>query len=159
MDDLTIGEPPPLLGDIHLFADDAHAVIVEEGAKSSSEKTSRPRPDGKIGPATSPLRVRGIETDDGVVRKGSLPSLIYGVCRPDLTGSHLARTITCAGSPEAPPLPSPVIVRTEAEGNCVVVIDRPAVQGLLPGSCRFEVSVEEPDGGTTSRALSFTIAP
>ncbi len=61
---------------------------------------------------------------------------VYGVCRPDLTGSRLDRTITCDGSPDAPPLPSRVIVRTEAEGSCVTVI-------------------EEPDGGTTSRAVDF----
>jgi len=159
VEDLVIVEPPPILGDIHLFADDVQAVIVGDKPASTSGKTSRPTPEGKIGLASSSLRVQGIEPEDGVVQQGSALSLIYGVCRPDLTGSHLDRTITCAGSPDASPLPPPVIVRTEAEGSCVVVIDRPAVQGLGPGSCRFEVSVKEPDGGTTSRALSFTIAP
>src|SRR6185295_16226904 len=36
VNELTIGEPLPLLGDIHLFVDDPHAVIVGNEPASSS---------------------------------------------------------------------------------------------------------------------------
>ena len=157
--DLNIAVAPPLLGEIHLFGDDPDTVVVRDERDSSSNETASPAPKGKVGHASTPLGVGGIEPEDGVVRKDSTPSLVYGVCRPDLTGSQLNRTIRCAGSPDGPPLPVPVILRIGSEGGCVVVIDRPVIHGLGPGPCRFEVSIDEPDGSTASHALSFVIAP
>jgi hypothetical protein len=180
--DIEVRADAPRLGRIGLAGGDARAVIMQDQTMGA-DKTESDAADwkGKGLAAASPLLPPGaLLSDTSVVEAGSAAHLFYSVCvnwgrggrrasRRSQRSPHtpqspspewdLDRTLTCGPENEVIPL-MPLTLPQEKRGlQCMPMLESIPAARLSPGTCRFEVRLESPDGEPESAIREFIVIP
>ena len=152
------------------LAQDPTAIVLEA---DDPENDSLPRSGGEDLALTRPLLPSGALLVDGTAIEATRATyFFYAVCGEEardekrrrdrgststFTGWGLSRSISCAGLGGPALLTPRPIPDPEPGERCVPLVETIPANRLPPGPCRFEVSLECPEGLTETRTVQFDV--
>jgi len=169
--DLVVSVFTGALGEIHLAVYEPRAVLMEDSEPRDRESAPDRRQAGEIAAAPPTLPRRALVEADATIPAGRAGHLVFSLCDPKqsalelesdaangalFSDRQLRRTLVCGGT-VVPVSVNPGRILPERSGDaCILVIDSLA-GALPPGRCRYQVTLEHPDGTREVRVLEFEV--